>query len=172
PPRSLRNAMQVFELITKLRRQLADTDATRYPPDVLLGYLNAALALLAQIDTRGVAHAIRTLTLTPGAEQQIPADAVRFLRGETTADGRSLNNAMLTVKNAISPTWRQKPASAKTRECLRDGAMPTLFWVDPPVPDGVEVKIRARLAVLPAPLTDPDGGEPLPVSAAYELALI
>lgn len=161
--------MQASNVLATVRRILGDGDDTRVPAADKLRYLNSALRMLVELDANAY-RVIREHQLSAGSDQALPADGVRFLQGERTADGRTLNNAERKVKDAFSPYWRQKTPSVRIRECLRDDDMPRHFWVDPPVPEGANLSIWIRFGAVPPELVAET--DALPVSDTYEMALV
>lgn len=163
---SLSSKLQTLSL------DLNDSDGTGWPHEVLLEYLNAGLCLAASLNPKRFATSI-DVALVPGAQQSTGCSFLTGIVGVVTAAGvkRTSNRpvdssaAAAYAQTNISPE-KYHPTSIQPSEDDRES-----FYVDPPAPVGVNMKVRIQCAS-PETYTLADKDEEMSVRqcAQYEIA--
>lgn len=142
-------AVQAFQIIDSVAKDLHDTDGVRWTREDLLAYLNDGQreVLLYRPDA---STTVVTLNLVPGWLQSIPATAIRLLRVLANDSGRACTLTDSASLDAIKPDWRNDAPSIVIKAWAKDDADPKRFQVWPPAPlMGAQLK-----AVLTMPPTD------------------
>ncbi|WP_333679873.1 DUF6682 family protein [Dyella sp.] len=149
---------------------------TRWSQDELIEYANDGVAQIAMLRPDIVARE-ETITLQPGARQVVPEGAT-FFRVEGTLDryGRRIGQPSKTDGQAarVAQTWFAvlacpRPGDYVVLSFAFDDAQPNVFYVEPPVPPGKEVKAVISMARVPDPFGANDA---VPLDRRFHNALI
>jgi len=129
--------MQAKPIFDLAARQLADTSGTRWPQSTLAAYLSWTLAEMAGLLPDSVAE-LDKVALVDGAEQDVPADVIRWIgavrnMGGGTSPGAAVRNADLELVEALDPNWFNRSPANVVRDCYFSLATPRKFYVYPPV---------------------------------------
>ncbi|WP_070988473.1 DUF6682 family protein [Halofilum ochraceum] len=130
--------MQAKPIIDTAARQLSDTGNTRWGRDALADYLSWTLAEMAGLYPDSVAE-LDTMKLTSGAEQDMPADVIRWMGGvrnmgsDGSTPGRAVHNGDLATQEAFDPDWITRRPKKEVRDVFFTLSAPRKFYVAPPI---------------------------------------
>lgn len=147
----------VDEVATILNDMQPGFQHTRWPVPELLGYLSEAINAIVQ-GKPSLFVSVTTLNLAPGSTQHLPEEYSRILdiHFNLNRDGTEGPNVLPGVYNlqqafnkpdcpsrALIEVWSAYPGSER------------FYWVDPPVPRGLNYtpKVEALVMLAPQPVT-------------------
>lgn len=174
-------AFTAQKILTAARTELLDESSVRWPLADLLRYLNEGVRAI--ITLRPIAGAtVRTVPLTAGINQAIPADAQSMLAvSHNVASGRPVKPVASTIEmDSILPIWRKTsvlPAHVDAVHVIYEPQTPRVFKV---VPANTGTgQIEATFSVFPAEIATPASPDliasyntAVTLPDAYEIALI
>lgn len=162
--------MLASELLHACAYELNDLEPgaefVRYPQTELIEYLNDALAQLAILKPV-LFRTIGTLTLGPGAQQKLPEniETLEDIVFNLNADG-SLGAPVLPGVFELERTYGKGVCPSNVAYVVRSySPLPTTdgyFYVDPPVPPGMTVRVQAVVQVAPQVIATPQTPVDLP----------
>lgn len=146
----------VSTLIKRVGFIMNDEDHVRWTTDELLEWINEGV--IATINANPAAgERDATLTLQLGARQELDGSVCQLMALVCNVDqngnpGRSISRTDLSLMSLAAPEWQNGKASKVVRQYMFDERSPSVFYVYPPVEEGV--KVRASMASIPDQLTN------------------
>jgi hypothetical protein len=141
----------IYAASVQLSDQRPRQEYTRWSKAMLVEYLNAAMAEISSI--RPEAFALRrTVTLVPGSIQVVPEGCMAFVKIEQNPDGTFAyegDTELLKAMGTTPPKFVRLRYDAdgnvlfNVRSYSIDSTDPKTYYVDPPVPIGVNVQVLA-----------------------------
>lgn len=175
--------------LTLLRDNEAGFEATTWSRKSLLDWLNEGLCQIAALRP-DLFVTTADIPLKPGSQQELPEgyEQILSIEGTVTAgpDGTPIVSDSATVADsALLRRFKKKPCLAsQTSECGDPGAgyevksfIPNphnmrQFRVEPPVPAGASVEVRASVVKAPGHYTDGDANKDVALSCPSHAALL
>ena len=161
--------MQAKPIIDTAARQLSDTGNTRWSREALADYLSWVIAEMAGLLPDSVAE-LDTMKLVDGAEQDMPADVIRWMGGvrnmgsDGATPGRAVHNGDLATQEAFDPDWINRKPKNVVRDVFFTLSAPRKFYVAPPVTTASgDVHLQFKAA------RQPPDGETINADEATEL---
>ena len=162
------------EILIDVEKQIQDVLGVAYPPDVLLPYLNLAIAAIVRLDPS--AYPVPTdFTLVAGAKQTVDESVIKIMDVvcnliSGTVVGSSVTMLLRKQIDMLVPSWQTFTANNTVLNVIMDESDPYAFYVFPPQPSSPTQKLRMIFSELPSLITDADGDFPL--EASYKLCCI
>lgn len=155
------------DVITKVGFLLIDSQHVRWTVPELIGWINEAMGAI--LTRRPAAFARRSIQeLVAGSVQTIPTGSAMLLdvvRNITAANtpGEAIRRTDRQLLDDSDPNWHTSKPKAAVKQYTYDDRTPQIFYVYPPVVDGVKVEVLE--AALPA--TIDSEGDSLDIGAEY-----
>lgn len=146
----------VQSIINRVTYITGDYDRARWSLAELVTWLNEAAALIAEAPGSRASSQYLVLTLGEGSRQDLREidNSKRWIRllelvcnaPDGSPTGRTIRQIARPALDAVQPTWRGRPAVARTvEEYALDERNAFMFDVVPPVADGVQVYALAAV---------------------------
>lgn len=161
--------MNASELLRAAATELNDlepgSEYTRFPEAELCGYLTEALAQLAVLKPT-LFRTVTTLTLGQGAQQMLPEniESIEDVIFNVNPDG-SLGAPILPGAFNLERTYGKGVCPTEPYSVRSFASLPSsdqFYFVDPPVPSGMTVRVQALVTLAPQVVTTPDTPIDLP----------
>jgi len=154
----------VASLIAKVRTTLIDEDASTWPDDELLGYVemavNKACAALLDLFVDVIDH-----NLEPGMRQYLPEGALILIDSSRNGDGAPVTQQGVAELSRIQREWGNATAG-QPQFFMYDKRAPRTFQVFPPADSGSSMELV--VGAIPPPLGLSDE---MPISAWFDSAV-
>ena len=145
--------MSSRDLIRDVARELQDGEHVRWSQQDLADYANQTLFEMVR-HRPDISATTRTLCLTQGTRQSVPADCVQLMQLTRNApDGRAIRYVHKESMDAVLPAWHGRSPSKTIHDyCWREDE-PGVFHVYPPASD--EARVEAVVAQRPMQIDPP-----------------
>lgn len=169
----------VTHVSTQLNDQRPNRAFTRWGRGLLLEYFNLGMSEIGTYRPEAFASDI-DLKLVPGALQSV-ARGVSLSAISSNKNGPPINKGditMATAFGAYSPCRSSGISMVKgnatfyVRSYAIDNADSHKFYVDPPVPEGLDVYVRATVMGAPKEYTLADWNEVVDIQSKYQASLV
>jgi len=164
----------VREIIDEAYVLLGDPERERWTVDQLVGFINEALCEILTYRPDEFTDVVE-LTLQPGRLQRLPREYRQFVSLEHNAgDDYPLQEVPEDLLRAFSRKRcvPRRSACYRVTSWSRNAANKKTFYVDPPVPDGMNPVVVATV-VLPPPVHHPDKlDECIGLDCAYRAQIV
>jgi hypothetical protein len=131
---------------------------TQFPRDQLLRWINDGICALSSFRP-DLFSASKDVKLKPGTEQTVEGcTTVSAVRSQVNARGEEIGSVR-RVSDSAMLAWNKPQVCKQKNDAYRvsgfrfDPARKDTFYVEPPVPPGIEVLVRVTCSGSPPPLT-------------------
>lgn len=163
---------------TQLNDQLRNRAFTRWGRGILLGYLNLGLLEIGIYKPDAFTKSV-DLDLVAGDKQQVD-ETIDLLSIDANADGSKITNANSDLLTQFSAYAKCAPSLKmvngrpvlKVQDVSIDKYNPRVFYVYPPVPNGVPMKVRATIVDSPPQYAMKDWTKPVKIAPKFTNSII
>ncbi len=133
-------ALTAQNIIDRSSMIVQDITNVRWPATELLNWLNDCRRSIASM--RPDIYSVSTsLSLTAGAQQQLPADGVRLMDIPRNISGAAITVTQRGFLDQQNPSWHQMTQTSSILHFMLDERYPSNFWVYPPSNGSSQIEI-------------------------------